>query len=63
MIFVVLRDVNMLTKIERREKRSKLRSESVCRIVEILIMILLVWQPIGWINYKQVQCKLQKKEK
>jgi len=25
-------------------------------------MILLVWQPIGWISYK-VQCKSQKKEK
>jgi len=27
-----------------------------------MIMILLVWQPDGWISYK-VQCKLQKKEK
>ena len=27
-----------------------------------MIMIILVWQPDGWISYK-VQCKLQKKEK
>jgi len=27
--------VNMLTKIERREKRQKLRGESVCRIIEM----------------------------
>ena len=33
MIFVVCRQVNMLTKIERREKRQKLRGESVCRII------------------------------
>jgi len=25
------------------------------------MMILLVWQPVGWISYK-VQCKLQKKK-
>ena len=25
----------------------------------MMMMILLVWQPIGWISYK-VQCKLQK---
>ena len=30
--------------------------------VMMMMMILLVWQPIGWISYK-VQCKLQKKEK
>jgi len=27
-----------------------------------MMMILLVWQPIGWITNK-VHCKLQKKEK
>ena len=39
MIFVVRRDVNMLTKIERREKRQKLRGESVCRIIEMNVKV------------------------
>jgi len=34
-IFVVSREVNVLTKIERRKKRQKLRDESVCRIIEM----------------------------
>ena len=34
MIFVVRREVNMLTKIESREMRQKLKGESVCRIIE-----------------------------
>ena len=29
----------MLTKIERREKRQKLRGESVCRIIEINVKV------------------------
>ena len=33
--FVVSREVNVLTKIERRKKRQKLRDESVCRIIEM----------------------------
>ena len=28
------REMNVLTKIERRKKRQKLRGESVCRIIE-----------------------------
>ena len=39
MIFVVRREVNMLTKIERREKRQKLRGESVCRIIEMNVKV------------------------
>jgi len=34
-VFVVGREVDMLTKIERKEKKHKLRGESVCRIIEI----------------------------
>ena len=34
-IFVVRREVNVLTKIEKRKKRQKLRGESVCRIIEM----------------------------
>ena len=34
MIFVVHREMNVLTKIERRKKRQKLRGKSVCRIIE-----------------------------
>ena len=34
-IFVVRWEVNVLTKIERRKKRQKLRGESVCRIIEM----------------------------
>ena len=29
------REVNVLTKIDRRKKRQKLRGESVCRIIEM----------------------------
>jgi len=29
----------MLTKIERREKRQKLRKESVCRIIEMNVKV------------------------
>ena len=39
MIFVVRRAVDMLTKIERREKRQKLRGESVCRIIEMNVEV------------------------
>ena len=39
MIFVVRMEVNMLTKIERREKRQKLRDESVCRIIEMNVKV------------------------
>ena len=39
MIFVVRREVDMLTKIERREKRQKLRGESVCRIIEMNVKV------------------------
>ena len=39
MIVVVRREVNMLTKIERREKRQKLRGESVCRIIEMNVKV------------------------
>ena len=37
MIFVVRREVNVFTNIERRKKRQKLRGESVCRIIEIML--------------------------
>ena len=39
MIFVVRREVNMLTKIERRKKRQKVRGESVCRIIEMNVEV------------------------
>ena len=39
MIFVVRTEVNMLTKIERRENRQKLRGESVCRIIEMNVTV------------------------
>ena len=39
MIFVVRREVNVLTKIERRKKRQKLRDESVCRIIEMNVEV------------------------
>jgi len=35
----VRREVNMLTKIERREKRQKLRGESICRIIEMNVKV------------------------
>ena len=35
MIFVVHREVNMFTKIERGEKRQKLRGESVYKIIKM----------------------------
>jgi len=38
-IFVVRGEVNILTKIERREKRQKLRGESVCRIIEMNVEV------------------------
>ena len=38
-VFVVRREVNVLTKIERRKKRQKLRGESVCRIIEINVEV------------------------
>jgi len=38
-IFVVRREMNMLTKIERREKRQKLRGESVCRIIDMNVKV------------------------
>jgi len=33
------REVNMLSKIERTEKRQKLRGESVCRIIEMNVKV------------------------
>ena len=39
MIFGVHREVDMLTKIERREERQKLRGESVCRIIEMNVKV------------------------
>ena len=39
MIFVVRGEVNVLTKIERRKKRQKLRGESVCRIIEMNVEV------------------------
>ena len=39
MIFVVRRERGMLTKIERREERQKLRGESVCRIIEMNVKV------------------------
>jgi len=38
-IFVVRREVNVLTKTERRKKRQKLRGESVCRIIEMNVEV------------------------
>jgi len=38
-IFVVRKEVDMLTKIEGREKRQKLRGESVCRIIEMNVEV------------------------
>ena len=39
MTFVVRGEVNVLTKIERREERQKLRGESVCRIIEMNVKV------------------------
>ena len=39
MIFVARREVDVLTKIERREKRQKLRDENVCRIIEMSVKV------------------------
>ena len=39
MIFVVHREVNMFTKIERGEKRQKLRGESVFTIIEMNVKV------------------------
>jgi len=33
------REVNMLTKIEREEKRQKLKGESVCRIIDMNVKV------------------------
>jgi len=38
-VFVVRREVNVLTKIERRKKRQKLGGESVCRIIEMNVEV------------------------
>jgi len=38
-IFVVRREVNVLTKTERRKKRQKLRGESVCRLIEMNVEV------------------------
>jgi len=38
-IFVVRREVNMLTEIERREKRQKLSGKSVCRIIKMNVKV------------------------
>ena len=39
MIFVVCGEVDMLTKIERREERQRRRGESVCRIIEMNVEV------------------------
>ena len=39
MTFVVCGEVDMLTKIERREERQKLRGESVCKIIEMNVKV------------------------
>ena len=39
MTFVVRGEVDMLTKIERREERQKLRGESACRIIEMNVKV------------------------
>ena len=39
MVFVMRREVNVLTKIERRKKRQKLRGESVGRIIEMNVEV------------------------
>ena len=39
MIFIMRREVDMLTKIKRREKRQKLRGESVCRIIKMNVKV------------------------
>ena len=36
---MVCREVDMLTETEKREKRQKLRGESVCRIIEINVKV------------------------
>jgi len=33
------REVDMLTKIERREERQKLRGKSICRIIEVNVKV------------------------
>ena len=38
-VFVVCGEVDMLTKIERREEKQKLRGESVCRIIEMNVKV------------------------
>ena len=40
MTFVVCGEVDMLTKIERREERQKLRGESVWRIIEMNVKFM-----------------------
>ena len=37
------REVNVLTKIERRKKRQKLRGESVCRIIEMNVEVFMAF--------------------
>ena len=39
MTFVVCGEVDVLTKIERREERQTLRGESVCRIIEMNVKV------------------------
>ena len=39
MTFVVRGEVDMLTKIERRQERPKLRGESVCGIIEMNVKV------------------------
>jgi len=48
------------TEIKRYRNMTLCTFDSLISLM--MMMILLVWQPIGWISYK-VQCKLQKKEK
>jgi len=37
--FVVYGEMDMLTKIERREERQKVRGESICRIIEMNVKV------------------------
>ena len=49
MVFVVRREVNVLTKIERGKKRQKLKGESVCIIemnVEVTDVLMLSIQAV-----------------
>jgi len=52
-IFVVYKEVDILTKIERREKRQKLRGDSVCRIVEMNVEVTVMMNSWGVVAVKE----------